>query len=102
MFCKLEKAFDCVNHDILLSKLEFYRGRYKLNGLIKSYLKNRYQRVLMESKDSYQNMFSNWGKVKHGSPLGSIIGPLLFHFYINDIPKSLKLTLNALMLSHYF
>lgn len=90
----MEKAFDCVNHDILLYKLEFFRGRDKLNGLIKSYLKNRYQSILMESKDSYQNIFSHWEKVKHGSPLISIIGPLLFHFYINDVQKSLKLTLN--------
>ena len=54
IFCDLEKAFDCVNHDILLSKLNFYRGRSKT---IKSYLENRYQRVLMESKDSYQSIF---------------------------------------------
>jgi hypothetical protein len=42
----MEKAFNCVNHDILLYKLEFYRVRGKINDLTKSYLKNRYHRVL--------------------------------------------------------
>lgn len=50
-----------VNHDILLSKLEFYVGRGKINDLIKSYLKNRYQRVLMESKDSYVSFLTGKG-----------------------------------------
>ena len=40
----------------------------KFNDLIKSYLKNSYQRILIESKDSYQSIFSTWGRV-HGVPL---------------------------------
>jgi hypothetical protein len=56
MLCDLEEAFDCVNHDILLSKLEFYRAGDKVNDLIKSYLKNRYPRVLIESKDCNQGI----------------------------------------------
>ena len=83
----------CVNHDILLPKLEFYRERGKINDLIKSYLKNWYQRILMESKDSYESIFSNWEKVKYGVALGSIIGPLLFLFVLTTYLKSLKLTL---------
>ena len=78
------KVINCVDHNILLSKLEFYRGRGKINDLIKSYLKNRYHRVLIESKDSSQSMFSNWGQVKHGVPQGSTLEPLLLLFYINN------------------
>ena len=78
------KVINCVDHNILLSKLEFYRGRGKINDLIKSYLKNRYHRVLIESKDSSQSMFSNWGQVKHGVPQGSTLEPLLLLFYNNN------------------
>jgi hypothetical protein len=45
----------------------------------------------MESKDSYQSVFSNWDRVKHGVSLASVLGPLLFLFYINDIPKIVKI-----------
>jgi hypothetical protein len=47
IFCDLEKAFDCVNHDISLSKLELYGIVGKFNTLITSYLKHRYQKVVM-------------------------------------------------------
>ena len=91
IFCDLEKAFDCVNHDILLSKLDFYRGKGKI---IKSHLKNRYQKILTDSKVSYQSIFSDWDKVKHGVPLGSILGIFSSLFVLTTYQKSLKLTLN--------
>ena len=45
IFCDLKKAFDCVNHDILLSKMEFYGIKGIFNRLVKSYWSNRYQSI---------------------------------------------------------
>jgi hypothetical protein len=85
IFCELTKAFDYVNHNILLSKLEFYGIIGRANNLIKSYLNDRYQRVLIKNKYS-KNYFSKWEKVKQIAPLGSILGPLFFLLYINALP----------------
>jgi hypothetical protein len=57
IFCDLAKAFDCVNHDILLSKLNFYGITGKANKWIKSYLKNRYQREEIKNKHFSSNAF---------------------------------------------
>jgi hypothetical protein len=59
------------------------------NLLIKSYLEHRSQRVLI--KDSYSGTYySDWNRVKRGVPQGSILGPLFFLFYINDLPETIK------------
>jgi hypothetical protein len=55
--------------------LEFYGIRGKLLELIKSYLEDRYQKVILNS--NFQDSYSTWGLVKHGVPQGSILGPLL-------------------------
>jgi hypothetical protein len=83
IFCDLQKAFDCVNHDILLTKLEFYGITGITHKLIKSYLKGRYQKVVLNNHCC--SLCSNWGEITHSVPQGSILGTLLFLLYINDL-----------------
>lgn len=78
IFCDLKKASDCVSYDILLSKLEFYGIVGKANALVKSYLKDRCQKVIINNWHTH----SRWGKVNNGVPHGLILGPLLFLLYI--------------------
>jgi retron-type reverse transcriptase len=81
IFCDLEKAFDCVDHDLLMKKLKFYGIIGNAYALIRSYLSDRYQRVRIDDK------FSEWGRLHMGVPQGSILGPVLFILYLNYFPK---------------
>ena len=74
MFMYLSKAFDTINHSLLLAKL-----KNQALSLLQSYLYNRFQRSI------YNGSFSSWNEVITGVPQGSNLAPLLFKIFLNDI-----------------
>ena len=84
VFVDLKKAFDTVDHDILLQKLALYGIQHHELEWFKSYLSNRSQFTRVNGIDSEVE------NINIGVPQGSCLGPLLFLIYINDLPKFVK------------
>ena len=84
LLINLSKAFDKINHELLIAKLHAYGFSIDALEVLLSYLQERWQRAKINTT------FSSWTQLLQGVPQGSVLRPILFNIYINDILSCIK------------